>query len=563
MSYLRDYAKKYARKKVKNAFKSLIIKLLAPFMPVIIVTLIVLILTLTVTTAIYGQLTGGQTLLSGAAEMPTGEDIEYKKYIVEKTDKTNVEETYLDGHKIRALVDAYGRDRSLVLTWGHLYTAAMLKNTIRNSEVTKELIDEIAKEFQPVFIYQSYPRKIKKLVEKEVIVTDENGNKTTQTVKEWETIEYKVPLLISADTIFGKYEFTHEEVTEDHGDVIITYMKPKETKLVSAEYERLKKFLVNVGIEDKDLDLQVRIFLEASTGFVEERERMEWMMTVGDGAYRYVSYATVPAEILPYIKEIAEKYKIPIWFLCAVIQKESSFNPMAVNSSSGALGLMQVMPSNWEYYAPKLGYDPVKDKFNPKAQLDVGTYLLKSYIGNVNFDSELWKEQTLEGLARYGGFSDIERARREYAEKIWTLAETFKMSFSGSATWPVPGYFSISSPFGPRIHPVFGTVRMHEGIDIPCPVNTPAVAVTNGVVVYAGWLDGYGNTVVIRDMTHDYLYAHLNAILVKPGDTVTVGQTIALTGNTGVSTGPHLHFGISIGDFRNDRWIDPTMILQK
>lgn len=557
--------KNYVKQKAKKAVKKWVLGLFMPFLPVAFICLLSFTFALILSTAIYGQLTGGQTLVSGAAYTPTGEDKEIKEYIIKKTDEINVEETWVENINLKSFADPYGRDRALALTWGNIYTAAMLENTIYESEINKEIINAIAEKFKPTFIYTPAKKVVEKLVEKEVEEEDENGNKVKRTIKEWETImDTKEYLLVRADTIFGNYEYTYEQVTETKGNTKITYMKPKETKLVGKPNERLEKFLLeDLKVQQYDIDTQIRMFMEASAGFVEERERMEWLTTVGSMMYNYVSYLTIPPDIMPVVKEIAEKYNMPIWFISAVIQKESSFNPMAVNDKTGALGLMQVMPSNWEYYAPQLGYDPVKDKYNPKAQLDVGTYLLKSYIGDVDFDSPLWKEETLPGLAKYGGFSDIERARQEYAEKIWIMAENFKVSFSGSAVWPVPGYYGISSNFGIRIHPIWKTVSMHEGIDIPCPIGTNAVAVANGQVIYSGWIDGYGNTVVIRDMTHDYLYGHLNSIFVKTGDAVKVGQVIALTGNTGDSTGPHLHFGVTAGDFRNGKWIDPVMILQK
>ena len=91
--------------------------------------------------------------------------------------------------------------------------------------------------------------------------------------------------------------------------------------------------------------------------------------------------------------------------------------------------------------------------------------------------------------------------------------------------------------FGPR------GARMHTGLDFPAPTGTPVVAARTGVVTVARWLSGYGNTVAIRHkLGTSTLYAHLSAILVRPGQRVAVGQPVGRVGATGAATGPNLHF---------------------
>lgn len=106
---------------------------------------------------------------------------------------------------------------------------------------------------------------------------------------------------------------------------------------------------------------------------------------------------------------------------------------------------------------------------------------------------------------------------------------------------PVGGF--ITSQVGMRIDPIDGTWRQHNGIDIAIPSGTPVKAVAPGVVVYSGSRSGYGNTVVVE---HDNgvitLYAHNSRNLVSEGQSVTQESSLALSGSTGRSTGPHLHF---------------------
>jgi murein DD-endopeptidase MepM/ murein hydrolase activator NlpD len=110
--------------------------------------------------------------------------------------------------------------------------------------------------------------------------------------------------------------------------------------------------------------------------------------------------------------------------------------------------------------------------------------------------------------------------------------------------WPVDGGW-MSSAFGLRVDPFTGHQAFHEGVDIASRLGSPIYAMGDGVITHVGDKDGYGLCV---EMTHESglitRYAHTRAILVKEGDRVAKGQTIALVGSSGRSTGPHLHFEV-------------------
>lgn len=116
---------------------------------------------------------------------------------------------------------------------------------------------------------------------------------------------------------------------------------------------------------------------------------------------------------------------------------------------------------------------------------------------------------------------------------------------SGKFLWPVPG--RVRSGFGNRIHPIFGGVRFHSGIDIAASYGTLIKAADGGQVVQAGYFGGYGNSIMIyHGGGFATWYAHLSSINVSMGQTVERGQVIGLVGSTGWSTGPHLHFEVRI-----------------
>ena len=111
----------------------------------------------------------------------------------------------------------------------------------------------------------------------------------------------------------------------------------------------------------------------------------------------------------------------------------------------------------------------------------------------------------------------------------------------------------LSSRFGRRKAPKRGASTYHKGIDWATPVGTAVVASNGGVVTKAGWASGYGYCVYIHHADgKDTRYGHLSKVLVKAGQSVKQGEKIALSGNTGVSTGPHLHFEILVGGVQVD-----------
>ncbi len=111
----------------------------------------------------------------------------------------------------------------------------------------------------------------------------------------------------------------------------------------------------------------------------------------------------------------------------------------------------------------------------------------------------------------------------------------------------------LSSPFGKRPRPVAGASTYHKGVDWATPTGTNVVASSGGTVAKAGWGSGYGYVVYINHADgRQTRYAHLSKVLVKAGQTVKQGERIALSGNTGVSSGPHVHFEILIGGSQVD-----------
>ena len=118
---------------------------------------------------------------------------------------------------------------------------------------------------------------------------------------------------------------------------------------------------------------------------------------------------------------------------------------------------------------------------------------------------------------------------------------------------PVKNAFRYTSPFGRR----WG--RAHEGVDLAAPVGTPVYATGEGKVIFAGWQSGYGNLIKVQhELGTETRYGHLSKIKVKVGQKVSQGSLIGAMGNTGRSTGPHLHYEVRV----NGRAVNPMTFIK-
>ncbi|MBE6033891.1 MAG: M23 family metallopeptidase [Clostridiales bacterium] len=112
-----------------------------------------------------------------------------------------------------------------------------------------------------------------------------------------------------------------------------------------------------------------------------------------------------------------------------------------------------------------------------------------------------------------------------------------------SYTFPIKDKYFITSPFGSRTAPTAGASTNHQGVDISVPVGTNVYAAAAGTITKSGYSSARGNYVEINHGNgNTTLYQHLSKAVTKIGDTVKQGQVIAKSGNSGISTGPHLHF---------------------
>ena len=142
--------------------------------------------------------------------------------------------------------------------------------------------------------------------------------------------------------------------------------------------------------------------------------------------------------------------------------------------------------------------------------------------------------------------ADAKRKQQEALNTGGTAGDSY-ISGNGFFTHPVPGYTRISSNFGYREQPLPGASTNHKGMDFAAPTGTPIYAVADGTVVTAAYSGNAGNMIVVNHGGGIVsIYMHCHAMYVSAGQKVTKGQNIAAVGNTGNSTGPHLHFQVNV-----------------
>lgn len=154
---------------------------------------------------------------------------------------------------------------------------------------------------------------------------------------------------------------------------------------------------------------------------------------------------------------------------------------------------------------------------------------------------------------------EVARAAEEAARAARAAGPAGQVSKNG---WAKPTSGRVTSPFGWRLHPVYKTYRLHSGIDLAGGCNVPIYAATSGRVIYSGFSGGYGNWILLDHGNGVQTgYAHIidGGRLVSSGQSVSAGQMIARTGNTGASTGCHLHFEVRPGG----EAVDPRPFLQE
>ena len=226
-----------------------------------------------------------------------------------------------------------------------------------------------------------------------------------------------------------------------------------------------------------------------------------------------------------------------------------------------------------EYYIENYGTEGEKNKWEEVkgSKIDADTFLdaytkINSFESDKDENGETIRNSLKEKVVNYIDSLDIPAEQKEALYKAQNYSEKTMPDFTDGGTVttspvnevsvsPLGGEFRVSSNFGYRQAPTAGASTYHQGIDLACKVGTPVVSLESGKVTKVKNGGGYGLEVEVTDDKGNVVkYAHLSAAGVKVGDTVSAGEQIAKSGNSGTSTGPHLHLGYMV----DGQWVNPA-----
>lgn len=283
----------------------------------------------------------------------------------------------------------------------------------------------------------------------------------------------------------------------------------------------------------------------------------------------------------PYIREAASRFRVPETWIREVMRQESGgrlydADGRPITSSAGAMGLMQVMPFHFQQ-----GEDP----YDPQTNVRKGAQILKDNYERIKQkrpdlpDDVAWEY----AAAAYLGAFDWNRVEPTnaadaygttgpaYIAKFRQARSHYRQLLGSQAGSAAGGKFAATAVTGGQAYPVtqgYGATEFaqgsgmyrdhfHHGVDLGVPQGTKITAPTGGTVVFAGDAgDGYGVKVVVKlDNGYTIFVGHLSQTSVQNGQRVDAGTVLGLSGNTGASTGPHLHLGV-IGPDGKER--DPS-----
>ena len=212
-----------------------------------------------------------------------------------------------------------------------------------------------------------------------------------------------------------------------------------------------------------------------------------------------------------------------------------------------------------------------KDIFNGTTKADLKNELdsLKTILKeNSSADNKKWNRQKMQDslilVAQSQLINHFQNNQKAFESKEFgnsgadDFAHGFEEADFSKISMPLNREISVTSPYGTRIHPIFGTAKLHNGIDLKAYYEE-VYAVLDGIVTETGWDPrGGGHFIKIKHFNRfETAYLHLSEIYYRPGERVKAGFIIAKSGNTGNSTGPHLHF--SVKEFGQN--INPTRFL--
>ncbi len=291
-------------------------------------------------------------------------------------------------------------------------------------------------------------------------------------------------------------------------------------------------------IADKSIEVDEAKTLEAQQ-LDKYRTRVRAMEENGNASYvEYLLNASTLAEFLTAVDDIGE-----------IMQSDRALEDAYIEARENT----EAVVAEYEEYKADIveKQDELRtEQAELQSELDEATALITDITANLADNAAVLEQFEAAEREAETNVANMVLAleKKRQAEAAAAVVGT------GAFIWPVPSCTYLTSRFGLRVHPIYGTTKSHTGVDIGAESGATIVAADGGTVVLAGVNSGYGNCVMI-DHGNGYktLYGHMSSIAVTNGQTVSQGDTVGYVGSTGVSTGPHCHYEV----WKDGARIDP------
>lgn len=325
-----------------------------------------------------------------------------------------------------------------------------------------------------------------------------------------------------ASDLFQKVAEAEKQITE-----LKQSIASKQSKIASLQTE-LETKQEEINQQSEDLDARLRaMYKTGSTGIIE-------VILSSNNIEELITNVSMVQRILEndqdVLKQLEDDYKE-----IDKIKKEQQKQAESLEADKKEIEAIQE-----EYQADAEAYKAQEEQL----QSEANALAAEAARLQAEADKKLEEQQQQQGGSSGGGGSSSSGGGGS--------------SSSSGYRWPVNGGV-ITSWFGYRIHPVYGCWKYHDGVDVSgLGTGTPIYAIGDGIVTRASWYGGYGNCVMISiGNGYTTLYGHMSGYAVSYGQYVRKGQVVGYIGNTGISTGPHLHFSL----LRNGVYVDPLSIV--
>lgn len=482
------------------------------------------------------------------------EELEYSG--IEELERAVAEPEQIDGwENSRYLLDRDHKDLEFATTWATIHAFKLFYQYVYNEEASQELVEEFMRYIHPLYAYRETYRTI-------WWEETTGAGEEAVTVCRSETV-FDGYLVTEADTMHGRYRFEYKWVTEGEGCNKVRYEATESVELIGEQYGKLNSFISNVFNETYSNAELLRVFyLNAETAFSEERVHAQWLLSASDTAPQspqFIPYTAVESSIRSICVDAGEEYGIRPEILMAIAfaMTNGTLNPVYTDSIQERYGLMGLNDHTILAWGVDANQDGAISYYTPADAVFTAASYLQYLMGTSGIampaDDENSRdaEQTrkaiyIDALQDYT-YSAMGSGASAFAADIYALSYNFAVTNSGR---------DYAFPLADRsIATVVVTQEYkrwqggHFGIDIAGVENEDAlIATVDGTIAEMEYDYGdAGNYISIQGsdgLRHDYMHLYSFAAGLTVGESVKQGQFIGMLGNTGRSTGPHLHYAV-------------------